>query len=147
MITWSNILQLASEGNRKAPQRIEKSEEEWRSLLTEEEFYVTRKHGTERPGTGEFCTSFEPGIYACKCCSTILFDAQTKFESGTGWPSFTQPIADDVIKYIPDYSLSRDRIETQCNSCDAHLGHVFPDGPEPSGLRYCMNSIALQKVK
>lgn len=147
ILTWDLILSLSSKGNLEPPQRVEKTEEEWRKLLTEEEYYVTRKHGTERPGSGEYCRAFDLGIYACKCCKTRLFDSQTKFESGTGWPSFTQPLADNVIQYILDNSLSRERIETRCNICDAHLGHVFPDGPEPSGLRYCMNSVALEKVE
>lgn len=147
IITWYIILKLASEGNVEPPRRVEKTDEEWKQILSEEAYYVTRKHGTERPGTGEYCRAFDPGIYACKCCKTVLFDSHTKFESGTGWPSFTQPITDNVIKYVLDNSLSRERIETRCNVCDAHLGHVFPDGPEPSGLRYCMNSIALEKVE
>jgi peptide-methionine (R)-S-oxide reductase len=147
VLNWTLILKLATDGNLEPPRRDDKSEAEWQKILGEEEFYVTRKHGTERPGSGAFCSSFDPGIYACKCCKTVLFDSNTKFESGTGWPSFTQPLSDNVIKYILDNSLSRERIETQCNVCDAHLGHVFPDGPEPSGLRYCMNSVALEKVE
>lgn len=147
VITWYIILKLAAEGNVEPPRRVERTDEEWKAILTEEEYYVTRKHGTERPGTGAYCRAFDPGIYACKCCKTLLFNSETKFESGTGWPSFTEPIADNVIKYITDNSLSRERIETRCNVCDAHLGHVFPDGPEPSGLRYCMNSVALEKVE
>jgi peptide-methionine (R)-S-oxide reductase len=146
ILNWNIILKLASEGNVEPPRREEKTEAEWSEILDEEEFYVTRKHGTERPGSGAFCTSFDPGIYGCKCCKTVLFDSNTKFESGTGWPSFTLPLSDNVIKYILDNSLSRERVETQCNVCDAHLGHVFPDGPEPSGLRFCMNSVALEKV-
>lgn len=147
IITWYIILKLATDGNPEPPTRVEKTDDEWQKILTEEEYYITRKHGTERPGSGALCSAFDPGIYACKCCKTLLFDATTKFESGTGWPSFTQPIAENVIKYILDNSLSRERVETRCNVCDAHLGHVFPDGPEPSGLRYCMNSLALEKVK
>lgn len=146
--TWETIESYIKSGNPAPPKRVEKTENEWKSILTEEEFYVTRKHGTERPGTGLYCKSFEPGIYACKCCKTVLFNAENKFESGTGWPSFTQPIAENVILYILDKSMmGRDRVETRCNVCDAHLGHVFPDGPEPSGLRYCMNSVALEKVE
>jgi len=146
-LNWDIIMGYASKGNLTPPFRLEKSEEEWSKILTEEEFYVTRKHGTERPGTGEYCRAFDLGIYACKCCKTRLFDSHTKFESGTGWPSFTQPLSENVIQYIVDHSIAgRERIETRCNICDAHLGHVFPDGPEPSGLRYCMNSVALEKV-
>lgn len=147
-ITWATIESYIKNGNPKPPKRVEKTEEEWKQVLTEEEYYVTRKHGTERPGTGLYCKAFDPGIYACKCCKTVLFNAENKFESGTGWPSFTQPVSEDVILYVLDNSMmGRDRVETRCNICDAHLGHVFPDGPEPSGLRYCMNSVALEKVQ
>jgi methionine-R-sulfoxide reductase len=92
------------------------------------------------------CSLFEPGIYGCLCCSTVLFDAAEKFESGTGWPSFTQPLAANVIAYHFDGPAFLKRVETTCNTCGAHLGHVFPDGPPPSGLRYCMNAVALQKL-
>lgn len=147
-ITWQTIESYLTTKNPEPPRRVEKTEQEWKNTLTEEEFYVTRKHGTERPGSGLYCKAFDPGIYACKCCKTLLFDANEKFESGTGWPSFTQPISDNVIQYVLDRSLmGRDRVETRCNICDAHLGHVFPDGPDPSGLRYCMNSVALEKVE
>lgn len=146
--TWNTIEEYLKNGNPKPDKTVSKTEEEWKAILTEEEFYVTRKHGTERPGTGLYCKAFDPGIYACKCCKTILFNAESKFESGTGWPSFTEPISANVIRYILDVSMmGRDRVETRCNVCDAHLGHVFPDGPEPSGLRYCMNSIALEKIE
>jgi methionine-R-sulfoxide reductase len=107
---------------------------------------VTRHAGTERPFSSEMCSLFEPGIYACRCCGTVLFDAQQKFESGTGWPSFTQPLRPNVIAYHADTRHGMTRVETVCNTCDAHLGHVFPDGPPPSGLRYCMNAVALKKV-
>jgi len=101
---------------------------------------------TERAFSSEMCSRFEPGRYACVCCGTLLFDASTKFESGTGWPSFTQPAADDAIAYIVDRSYGMVRVEARCSVCDAHLGHVFPDGPQPSGLRYCMNAVALEKL-
>jgi methionine-R-sulfoxide reductase len=91
------------------------------------------------------CSLFEPGRYTCICCNTLLFDASTKFESRTGWPSFTQPIKENAIAYSGDFSYGMQRVETLCNVCQAHLGHVFPDGPEPSGLRYCMNAVALKK--
>jgi peptide-methionine (R)-S-oxide reductase len=147
VFTWKDILTTIRNGNPAPPRTVVKSDAEWRAILTEEEFYVTRKHGTERPGTGEYCGVFTPGIYACRCCGTNLFDSSEKFESGTGWPSFTQPLAPNVIKYILDRSYSMERVETRCNVCDAHLGHVFPDGPKPSGLRYCINSAALKKVE
>jgi methionine-R-sulfoxide reductase len=93
------------------------------------------------------CSRFEPGRYACVCCDSLLFDATEKFESGTGWPSFTQPVAADAVAYHSDHSHGMQRIETLCNSCGAHLGHVFPDGPKPSGLRYCINALALRKLE
>lgn len=145
-LTWNTLLEFAEKGNPEPDQRVEKSETEWQKQLSEESFHVTRKHGTERPFTGEHCTSFEPGNYACICCGNPLFDSKEKFESGTGWPSFTQPVKENAIKYIVDKSFGMTRVETLCNVCDAHLGHVFPDGPKPSGLRYCMNSAALQKT-
>jgi len=146
MITWNHILEFANKANPAPDQRIIKTEEAWREVLTEEQFYVTRKHGTERPFTGAYCASFDPGIYGCVCCKTPLFDSTVKFESGTGWPSFTQPLKENVVKYVVDRSFGMVRVETLCNTCDAHLGHVFPDGPKPSGLRYCMNSAALVKI-
>lgn len=147
MIHWKDILQFARTGNPEPEKRIVKTETEWRQQLSPEQFRVTRQHGTERPFSGEYCGVFELAIYACVCCGTLLFDAREKFESGTGWPSFTQPIQTNAIKYIEDSSHGMQRIEALCNTCDAHLGHVFPDGPEPSGLRYCMNSVSLQKAE
>jgi methionine-R-sulfoxide reductase len=92
------------------------------------------------------CSRIEPGLYACVCCGTLLFDAREKFDSGTGWPSFTQPVQENAVAYHADHSHGMVRVETLCNGCDAHLGHVFPDGPQPSGLRYCINALALQKI-
>lgn len=146
MLTWKNVLHVASNGNPVPPQRVEKSDAEWKKLLTEEEFYVTRKKGTERAFTGEYCEAHDPGLYACRCCGTLLFDSTVKFESGTGWPSFTQPVADNVIAYHKDTSFGMVRVEVTCNVCDGHLGHVFPDGPAPSGLRYCINSASIKLV-
>ncbi len=146
MQTWNDIIALTRNGNAAPPRRVEKTEAEWRAVLSPEQFHVTRQHGTERAFSSELCSLFEPGRYACVCCETVLFDSAEKFESGTGWPSFTQPIAPDVISYHNDHSYGTMRVETRCNVCDAHLGHVFPDGPRPSGLRYCMNAIALSKV-
>ncbi|MCH8568006.1 MAG: peptide-methionine (R)-S-oxide reductase MsrB [Balneolales bacterium] len=147
MINWKQVLDFADKGNLKPPKRVEKTEEEWKQILDDSTFRVTRKHGTERPFTGEYCESFEPGTYACRCCGSVLFSGDTKFESGTGWPSFTTPAAENAIKYVVDRSFGMVRVETLCNVCDAHLGHVFPDGPAPTGLRYCMNSVALQKIE
>lgn len=146
MMNWNRIIEFAKKGGLAPGQRIEKSEQEWRTQLTPEQFRVTRQHGTERPFSGEYCESYDPGVYGCVCCGTPLFDSTEKFESGTGWPSFTQPLNENSIKYIMDSSFGMVRIETLCNVCDAHLGHVFPDGPKPSGLRYCMNSVSLIKI-
>jgi peptide-methionine (R)-S-oxide reductase len=147
MLTWREVLRLASQGAPAPERRVEKSAAEWRKQLTAEEFRVTREAGTERAFSSAMCSLFEPGIYACRCCGTVLFDASGKFESGTGWPSFTQPLQPNSIAYHRDDSFGMTRVETVCNSCDAHLGHVFPDGPPPGGLRYCMNAVALQKSK
>ena len=146
MLNWSNIIHFASKGNPQPEKRIEKTEAEWKKTLSSEEFQITRLKGTERAFSSDMCTLFEPGIYQCKCCSTLLFDANEKFESGSGWPSFTQPIKKNAIAYHKDTSYGMIRVETTCNTCDAHLGHVFPDGPEPSGLRYCINALSLKKV-
>jgi len=146
MLTWRDVLTIASAGNPDPGRRVERTEDEWRSLLSPEEYQVTRLKGTERPFSSEMCTLFEPGRYECRCCGTMLFDSGEKFESGTGWPSFTQPVSPEVVAYHVDRSHGMTRVETTCNVCDAHLGHVFPDGPAPSGLRYCINALALRKV-
>lgn len=145
MLKWPDVIAFATRGNPPPPARVEKSEAEWRAQLTAEEFRVTREAGTERAFSHASCGLFAPGRYRCTCCGTLLFDAGEKFDSGTGWPSFTQPAAVDVIAYRIDGSHGMQRVETVCNVCDAHLGHVFPDGPAPSGLRYCMNGVALRK--
>ncbi len=145
-LTWRDVLERARRGNPPPHRRDERSDDEWRALLTPEAYHVTRQHGTERAFSSEMCSRFEPGRYACRCCGTLLFDGTTKFESGTGWPSFSQPASHDVIAYTADHSYGMVRVETTCSVCDAHLGHVFPDGPEPSGLRYCMNAVALAKL-
>ena len=145
MLTWQDIEQFVTQGNPPADQRIIKTESEWRALLTDEAYDVTRNAGTERPFSSPMCSHFEPGIYACACCNTLLFDATQKFDSGTGWPSFTQPIKANTVAYVSDDSLSRQRVEITCNTCDAHLGHVFPDGPAPSKLRYCVNALSLNR--
>ena len=146
MLKWPEVLTLAKQGNPAPAHRVEKTDADWKQQLTPEQFQVTRKAGTERPFSSQMCSLFEPGIYACVCCATVLFDGSEKFESGTGWPSFTQPIASGVVAYRFDGPAFLQRVETICNTCDAHLGHVFPDGPAPSGLRFCMNAVALQKV-
>jgi peptide-methionine (R)-S-oxide reductase len=123
--------------------RIVKSDEEWRAILTQEQYRVTRKHGTERAFTGPNWDTKTPGVYACVCCGEPLFDAATKFDSGTGWPSFWAPLGPDVVTEVEDRSWFMRRTEVRCAACDAHLGHVFPDGPRPTGLRYCMNGTAM----
>jgi peptide-methionine (R)-S-oxide reductase len=126
--------------------KVVKSDDEWRGLLTEEQFNVTRRKGTERAFTGAYWNAKQDGIYQCVCCGQPLFDAKTKFESGTGWPSFWQPSAENNVSLRADRSLFMNRTEVLCSRCDAHLGHVFPDGPPPTGQRYCMNSAALRLV-
>jgi peptide-methionine (R)-S-oxide reductase len=128
-------------------EKVRKSDDEWRAILTPEQYRVTRQKGTERPFTGQYCETKEPGTYACVCCGTELFEATTKFESGTGWPSFTEPIEAERIRLEKDYSYGMYRVEVLCNVCDAHLGHVFDDGPPPTGLRYCLNSVSLVMKK
>ncbi|MFY0713787.1 peptide-methionine (R)-S-oxide reductase MsrB [Seonamhaeicola sp. NFXS20] len=147
MITWKDVINFSVNGNLEPDLRVEKTEQEWLKQLTPEQFRITRQKGTERPHSGALCTSHDAGKYSCICCGSPLFDSTIKFSSGTGWPSFTQPIKDNAIKYQKDDSFGMVRVEVMCNTCDAHLGHVFPDGPEPSGLRYCINSESLQLEK
>tara|TARA_B110000090_G_scaffold147863_1_gene162278 strand:- start:2780 stop:3235 length:456 start_codon:yes stop_codon:yes gene_type:complete len=143
MIHWKTIIQLSTKGNLAPDKRVEKLASEWKAQLTPEQYRITRQKGTERPNSGALCSIFEEGKYNCVCCNTPLFDATIKFDSSSGWPSFTQPIKENAIKYHKDISFGMIRVEVMCNTCDGHLGHVFPDGPEPSGLRYCVNSEAL----
>jgi peptide-methionine (R)-S-oxide reductase len=121
-----------------------KSEDEWRRELTPEQYRVCREKGTERAFTGAYWNTKTPGVYLCACCGEALFAAETKFDSGTGWPSFWQPIATDKVGTEVDRSFFMTRTEVHCNSCGAHLGHVFPDGPQPTGQRYCINSVSLK---
>ena len=123
--------------------RIIKSDAEWRSQLTPEQYHITREHGTERAGTGPHVNQKGAGMYNCVCCGEPLFASGTKFDSGTGWPSYYQPVNGEAVAEHEDRSWFMRRTEVRCAACDAHLGHVFPDGPKPTGQRYCMNGVAL----
>lgn len=147
MLNWIDLLKFANNGNPQPDQRVEKSEEEWKAQLTEEQYRITRQKGTERAHSSELCNLFEPSKYSCLCCETPLFDSKEKFQSGTGWPSFTKPIKGNTIAYHKDRGFGMYRIEAACNTCDAHLGHVFQDGPPPSNLRFCINAVALRKIE
>lgn len=143
-MNWNDVMNYAKNGSPEPDRKVTKTESEWKELLTPEQFRITRQKGTERAFTGELCNVYDKGKYECICCGEPLFDSSIKFDSSSGWPSFTEPMQANAIKYEMDQSFGMVRVEVMCNVCEGHLGHVFPDGPPPSGLRFCINSESIK---
>lgn len=146
MLRWSDVLRYATYSNPEPVRRVEQTEETWAQQLTPAQFQVLRQKATESPYRNAYCRSYEPGAYVCAGCASPLFDSSTKYHAISGWPSFTQPQTKSAIRYTFDESHHMRRVEVSCNVCGGHLGHVFPDGPEPSGLRYCINSESMRRI-
>lgn len=147
MLRWIDVLKFAKYSNPEPPRGVEKPEGEWRAHLMPAQFRVLRQKGTEPPYRNAYCRTYEFGVYVCCGCGSLLFNSTEKYPALSGWPSFTQPATKSAIKYAFDESFGMQRLEAICNVCDGHLGHVFPDGPEPSGLRYCLNSESLIRLR
>ena len=146
MLRWKDVIYYAKYSNPEPYRRVKRTEAEWTQQLGLAQYHVMRQKATEPPYRNAYCRLYEPGVYACASCESLLFNATEKYHAISGWPSFTQPIAKGAIKYAFDDSHHMQRMEVLCNVCDGHLGHVFPDGPAPGGLRYCINSASLTKI-
>ena len=146
MLGWKDVLYYTKYATPEPYQRVEKGEEEWRKLLTPAQYHILREKGTEKPYRNAYCRSYEPGVYVCAGCGSQLFNATEKYHAISGWPSFTHPVAKCSVRYAFDDSYNMKRMEVLCTACDGHLGHVFPDGPQPGGLRYCINSESINRI-
>ncbi|MBO0358183.1 peptide-methionine (R)-S-oxide reductase MsrB [Hymenobacter sp. BT186] len=146
MLRWIDVLTYARYSNPEPPRRVNLTDQEWAAQLTPAQFRVLRQQHTEPPYRNAYCRSYEPGVYVCAGCNSPLFDSTTKYHAISGWPSFTQPLTRSAISYFFDDSHHMQRVEVRCNVCGGHLGHVFPDGPAPGGLRYCINSESIRQL-
>ncbi|QCR22078.1 peptide-methionine (R)-S-oxide reductase MsrB [Pontibacter sp. SGAir0037] len=147
MLRWIDVLKFAKYSNPEPFRRVERTEEEWQELLTPAQYQVARQKGTEKPYRNAYCRSYDPAIYSCIGCDSVLFNAIEKYHAISGWPSFKQPVSKSALKFAFDDSHGMHRMEVMCNVCDCHLGHVFNDGPAPAGLRFCINSEVLNRVQ